>query len=1085
AELWSALLDVSPVGIESSFFELGGHSLLAMQLLSRIQQQFEVQLSIGDLFAQPTISHLASLIQSGEHRAVELPEIPIVERGRPLPVSIAQQRIWLLEQIGDLGATYHIALRLEISGELQRDVLNQGLALLIERHEALRTTFHMQDSQPVQVIHESLPCQVEYAELSSNDDLEEVAQAYAQQPFDLESGPLLRIKLFQRSSQQQMLVFVVHHIIADGWSVGVLIQEMMHLYPPLLAGQSPTLSDLAVQPVDFAQWQRQWLQGEVLQQQLDYWQRQLEGAAASLALPTDRPRQNEQSFKGEVLSIAIPKTLSQQLNRFSQQQGISLYMTLLSAFGVLLHRYSGQTDILIGSPIANRAHPQVQELIGLFLNTLVLRLDCENNPRFSDFLQQAQWVTLDAYAHQDVPFERLLENLPPEQQRSASPWFQVMFILQNAHRQTLDLEGVEVEAEMIDMGVAKFDITLSMTETDAGLVGEWEYNSGLFERATVERMAAHFEQILQQLVADAQQPIDAVPLLNMNEQQQVQSLCVSASFADEPLRPVHEWFEQQVVESPNAAALTASSSTWSYARLNRRANQIARHLQSVGVGENHLVALCLERSPELIAALLAVLKVGAAYLPMDPSYPAERLHQMVEDAQVAALVTKEAIQSQLSFDVAQVVDIDDAAIQEQLNENLSQSVSLEQRAYVIFTSGSTGRPKGTELTHRGLANFVQQSTVQYGFGSDERVLQFASISFDAAVEEIYLTLCSGGALILRDDEMIVSSETFCRVSAEQQLTVWDLPTAFWHRLTQDIAQGLTELPDSLRIVIIGGEKVQPQIVQQWQQIVQGRNVRLLNTYGPTEATVVAAFYEVDSDWQYVPGVDVPIGRPLGNVEGYILDAHMQLAPLGVAGELYLGGPGLAAGYLNRPELTAERFIAHPYDTGDRLYRTGDLAKMSADGNLHYLGRADDQVKIRGFRVELGEVEAALSRYPGVQNAVVLARENEPGKLMLCAYIVCPPGVEIEAAVLRRSLKQTLPDYMVPSYVVNLDELPLTRTGKVDRKALPAPDSSHLAIANEYVAPRNEIETTLAELWSALLDVSPVGIESSFFELGGH
>ena len=1093
AELWSSLLDVSPVGVETSFFELGGHSLLAMQLLSSIQQQFQVQLSLSDLFAQPTVAHLASMIQSGNHQAIALPDIPVIERSGPLPVSIAQQRIWLLEQMGELGATYHIALRLEIRGALELDILNRSLALLVERHESLRTTFLVQDSQPVQVIHDSMPIQVETAQAEKSDldldsNLDRAAQLYAEQPFDLETGPLLRVKLFQVDSQRQMLVFAVHHIIADGWSVGVLIQEMMRLYPALLVDRQPETLHLPVQPADFAQWQREWLQGDQLQQQLDYWKQQLAGATASLSLPTDRPRQSEQSYKGAVLTATLSKNLTQQLNRFSQQTGTSLYMTLLSGFGVLLHRYSGQSDILIGSPIANRAHPQVQHLIGLFLNTLVLRLDCTGSPCFADFLQQARQVTLDAYAHQDVPFERLLENLPPEQQRSASPWFQVMFILQNAHRYELDLEGIEVDAEMVDMGVAKFDITLSMEEVGGELVGSWEYNSDLFDRATIERMAAHFEQLLHHLVNNVQQPIDQLLLLSAAEQQQMQSLAVRPSAVAEPLRPVHEWFERQVDMRPEATALVAGSTTWCYQQLNQRANQIARHLQSVGVGRNQLVALCLERSPELIAMLLAVLKLGAAYLPMDPTYPTERLAQMLEDAQVKVMVTRQNIQQQLGFDVAQVVDVDDALIQSYASENLDQVVDLDQSAYVIYTSGSTGKPKGVELTHRGLAHFVQQSTIQYGFGGDERVLQFASISFDAAVEEIYLTLCSGSTLVLRDDEMIASSDRFCHESTLQKLSVWDLPTAFWHRLTLDIAQGLAKLPESLRIVIIGGEKVQPQVVQTWQQLVQGSGIRLLNTYGPTEATVVATFYEVDTSWQYQAGVEVPIGRAIGNMESYVLDEQRQIVPLGVVGELYLGGPGLAAGYLNRPELTAERFVTHPFKQNERLYRTGDLAKISPDGCLHYFGRADDQVKIRGFRVELGEVEALVQRLSAVRECAAIAQPDNQGTVQLIAYVTADDsagGSVPTSQTLRKELLAQVPNYLVPALFMLVDEIPLTPAGKLNRKALPLPQPSDWIEPSEYVAPRSATEAALTFMVAEVLGLERIGVTDDFFALGGN
>ncbi|MEL6605585.1 MAG: amino acid adenylation domain-containing protein, partial [Cyanobacteria bacterium J06614_10] len=1084
--IWESLLEVSSIGIEDSFFELGGHSLLAMQLVSRIQQQFQVQLSLASLFQNPTIAATAKQIANSQASGsfLALVDIPVAERTQPLPITVAQQRIWLLEQMEDMDGAYNMAACQRVRGELDVAVLDRCLAFLASRHESLRTTFHLVDEQPVQLIHESLPCKVDYAVMEELDDVTESVIAFMSQPFDLTTGPLLRVKLIQTAPREQILMVSIHHIISDGWSLGLLTQEMMSIYPALAQGQTPLLPELPIQVADFARWQRELLQGEYLQTQLDYWRQQLGDAPARLELPSDRPRLSEQTFAGSTLSAVLPTELSAKINRFSQQSGVSLYMTLLAAFGILLHRYSAQEEVFIGSPIANRNHPQVQGLIGLFLNTLVLRLDCGNNPRFTDFIQQIKETAIGAYAHQDTPFEQLLEILPSDRQQNTSPWFQVMFILQNNKEIQFSLPGVELEPINLDMGVAKFDLTLSVEETHDGLLGKWEYNCDLFDKDTIERMAACFEHLLAQLVEDAEQPIDAVPLLSAGEQQRMHSLSVQESVTAEPLRPVHEWFEQQAKEKPEAIALTARNTSWRYAQLNQQANQIARHLQSVGVSENYIVALCLERSPELIAALLAVLKVGAAYLPMDPTYPAERLHQMVEDAQVAALVTREEIQSQLNFGVAQVIDVDDAAIQNQSIDDLDLTISLEQRAYVIFTSGSTGRPKGTELTHRGLANFVQQSTVQYGFGSDERVLQFASISFDAAVEEIYLTLCSGGMLVLRTDEMIASTRTFCQLSAEQQLTVWDLPTAFWQRLTQDVEQGLAELPESLRIVIIGGEKVQPQIVQQWQQIVQGRNVRLLNTYGPTEATVVATFYEVTSDWQYVPGVDVPIGRPLGNVESYILDAHMQLVPLGVAGELYLGGPGLAAGYLNRPELTAERFVAHPFMAGERLYRTGDLAKMSADGNLHYLGRADDQVKIRGFRVELGEVEALVQQLDTVRECAVVVHPNEQGVVRLIAYVVTDKD-EIVSQTLRQALLAKAPDYLVPALFMPIAEIPLTPAGKLNRKALPLPQKSDWTVEQAYVAPRTLTETGLAAIAAEVLGLDRVGVTDNFFALGGH
>ncbi|MEL6601701.1 MAG: amino acid adenylation domain-containing protein, partial [Cyanobacteria bacterium J06614_10] len=1016
------------------------------------------------------------------------------------PLSSAQQRLWFLDRFEGASATYNLPFALRLSGELDIAALRQCLNKIVERHEALRTRFVEAAGQGMQVVQPPFILEMPVEAIASEQALTHCLQIEAQIPFDLEAGPLLRAKLLQTAPNQHILLLTLHHIIADGWSMGLIVREVMALYKD---GDRSALPELPIQYADYSVWQQQQQQSEDFKARLESWVSQLSDAPPLLKLPTDFPRPAVQSFRGGVVRKKASAELSEQLKTFSRQRGTTLFNTLITAFSVLMYRYSKQSDMAVATPIAGREHPDVKNLIGFFINTLPLRLQLAEDDSFETLLKRVQGVNLKAFDNRDIPFTQLIEALPLERDPSYLPLCQVMFVLQNAPQAKFELPDLTLESLSTHAGIAQYDLTLSTFVEEDGLVCEWEYNSDLFAVETVEKMAAHFEHLLGQVTQNTGDSVARLPLLASAEQQQILELASCHTRVSEPLRPVHEWFETQVEQSPDAVALIKIASlkterlkterleteSWSYRQLNERANQIARHLQGAGVGANQIVAVCVERSYPQIAALLAVLKLGAAYLPMDPTYPAERLHLMLEETQATALITQAHIQTQHGLQNTNIVDVDDKNIAAYSTENLGQAVALDDRAYLIFTSGSTGRPKGTELIHRGLANFVQQSSQQYKLGSDERVLQFASISFDAAAEEIYLALCSGNALILRDDEMISSSETFCRVSAEQQLTVWDLPTAFWHRLTQDIAQGLAALPESLRLVIIGGEKVQPQTVQQWQQIAHGRGIRLLNTYGPTEATVVAAFYEVASDWQYTSGVEVPIGRPLGNVEAYVLDRYLQLVPLGVEGELYIGGSGLAAGYLNRPELTAERFIENPFEPGDRIYKTGDLVRMSATGDLIYLGRTDSQVKIRGFRVELGEIESAIGQLDAVREVAVIVREDVPGKQTLCGYVVPRSDESIDAIALkkelRKELRQRLPEYMVPTYIVQMDALPLTGNNKVDRKALPVPQSEDLATESQYQAPRNQTEAELVAIWERLLEASPIGIEDSFFELGGH
>jgi amino acid adenylation domain-containing protein len=1001
-----------------------------------------------------------------------------------VPLSIGQQRMWWVETLVETHNVYLIPAAVQIEGRINYAALEASINAVIDRHESLRTTFHVVEGQPMQRIHSQRTLQMEIQQMSGHPQLAKVQAQMNQlsEPlFNLETDLLVRARILSWGDRHHVLLLVLHHLVADGWSTGVLIREMLAVYPALVAGQSISLPPLPIQYRDFAIWDRQTC-ATTLPTDLAYWQRQLAQAPTQLTLPLDAPRPPHPTYRGQTHHQRLTLTLTRSLKALSQQSGVTLFMLLLAAYSLLLSRYSKQTDILVGSTLAKRQQRETQSLIGLFLYTVMFRIDLSGEPTFSDFLKRVKQRVLDALAHPEIPFEALSAGLPAEERRTE--WFQTMFILQSTPRPQLALPDFSLSLLDVHGNASKCDLSLWMIETDAGLRAEWEYDMDLFEPSTIERMAAQFEVLLSAIVEIPQQSLSQLPLLPAKEQALLTQFAQGEVCSNEPLQPVHVGIEAQAQRTPDAIAIKHQATTWSYQTLNHKANQIAQYLQAQGLRSGDLVALCLERSPELIAALLAVLKLGATYIPLDPTYPVERLHQMLDDAQVRALVTRPALQSTLQLTAPIVLDIADPQITNQSTRNLEIPVALSQSAYIIYTSGSTGKPKGTILTHRGLANFVREAIARYELSPQDRVLQFASISFDAAVEEIYSTLCSGGTLVLRTEEMVSSSATFCQQTTELGLTVWDLPTAFWHRLTQDLAQGIAQLPPSLRSVIIGGERILPQMTQLWQQITQRQPIPLWNTYGPTEATVVATAYKITAQTQILPGMDVPIGKPLGNVQAYVLDAALQPVPLGVPGELYLGGNGLADGYLNRPELTAERFIAHPFQPTGKLYKTGDRVRMLTTGDLVYLGRSDDQVKVRGFRVELGEVERVLQSHPVLREVAVIAQADTQGINRLIAYVV-PEGVAPQTQALRQFLQTQLPDYMVPALIISVDAIPLTPAGKLDRRSLPQPQASDWASPNPYLAPRNPIEAALTFIVAEVLGLERVGVEDNFFSLGGH
>ena len=1093
AGIWSQMLGVLQVGRYSNFFDLGGHSLLATQLISRLRDTFQIEMPLRRLFEAPTLAELATSIEDAQHAdlGMLMPPLKPVLRDRTLPLSFAQQRLWFLDQL-ELGSpAYNIPAALRVTGSLNVAALERALQDILRRHEVLRTSFITVNGSPVQVIDPNPTLTVSVVDLQALAETEQAAEVQrlvcedAQKPFDLCRSPLIRATLLQLGKNSHALLFNMHHIASDGWSMGIFIHELSSLYQAFCARKPSPLPELPIQYVDFAHWQRQYLSGEVLERQLDYWKQQLAGIPPLLELPADRPRPPERTFQGGTIPMELNADLMKQLKSLSQQSGTTLFMTLLAAFSALLSRYSGQEDIVVGSPIANRNRGEIESLIGFFVNTLVLRVQLQDNPSFEEVLKQVRQVSLDAYTHQDMPFEQLVEALRPERNLTNSPLFQVMFVLQNAPMGELELPGVNLTPIEGESVIAKFDLTLFLGETAAGLKGRWEYNSDLFEAATIERMSQHFQNLLEAIVANPQLRVAQLPLLSEAERQQflVEWNDTQTDYPQD--KAIHQLFEEQVERSPDAVAVVFEEKQLTYRELNARANQLAHYLQTLGVGPEELVGICVERSLDLVVGLLGILKAGGAYVPLDPTYPQERLAYIMEDSQMPLLLTTEKLILGLPKNQVRMVclDSDWSVISNERGQNSFSRVSPKNLAYVIYTSGSTGQPKGVLIQHQSLVSFTKMVTIEYSLSQKDRVLQFASISFDAAAEEIYPCLTCGATLVLRTEEMLGSIATFVQQCHDLQLTVLDLPTAYWHQITAQLATTYVKLPESLRLTIIGGETALPTSLKIWSELV-GSRLNLINTYGPTEGTVVATIYKIIKG-----GLDisqVPIGCPIGNIQVYILDRHLKPAPIGVAGELHIGGVGLARGYLNRPELTVKKFISNPFsfESEDRLFKTGDLARYRPDGNIEFLGRIDNQVKIRGFRIELGEIEAALSQHPQVQEAVVVARQDQPSNKRLVAYLVSRQ-VPVSLSELRQFLSQKLPDYMVPSAFVELKSMPLTPNGKVDRHVLPAPDLSGRNSEEGFVAPRTPTEEILVAIWAEVLGVQQIGIHDNFFELGGH
>ncbi|OYE01728.1 non-ribosomal peptide synthetase [Nostoc sp. 'Peltigera membranacea cyanobiont' 232] len=1033
-------------------------------------------------------AELVLLLQNSNGNASDR-HLPLVkvERTPNLPLSFAQERMWFLSQLDPTNPFYNEPLPLRIHGSVNVLALEYSLNKIIQRHEVLRTNFATVDGQSIQIIAESLTVKVPVVDLQHlpESDRETSCQQLAiqevQQPFDLASSALIRATLFKLTEVEYVLVFTMHHIIFDGWSWGIFLPELATFYSAFDNDLFPELPKLPIQYADFAVWQRQWWQKEELKSQLAYWKEQLQGAPALLELPTDRVRPKTQTFRGSHHQVALSKELNSALLSFSQQHGVTPFMTLLAAFKTLLYRYTGQTDICVGTVTANRDRPEIASLIGFFVNTLVLRTDISGEPTFEDVLSRVKEVTLLAYAHQDVPFEKLVEELQPVRDLSYTPLVQVMLTLYNQQMPQIELEGSTVSHIAIETATAKFDLTLSFENTATGLVGVWEYNTDLFDASAIARMAEHFNILLAGIIANPQQKISLLPILSVAQRQQLLVDWNNTKLNYPQYAGVHKLFEAQVGKTPDAVAVVFEDEQLTYNELNIKANKIAHHLQSLGVKPDVLVGLCVERSLLMVIGLLAILKAGGAYVPLDPEYPQDRLSFILEDTQVPVLLTQQNLIEQIPPNQAKVVFLDQvwSEIHENSQNNVTSGVTASNLANVIYTSGSTGQPKGVMVEHKGLVNLAQAQIQTFSFNSSSSLLQFASLSFDASIWEMILTLGSGATLHLGTKESIMPGAPLIERLRDYGITHIVLPPS-----------ALAVLPSeeltALQTIIVGGEACSAELVKKWSV---GRN--FFNAYGPTEASVctTVAKCTVEDD-------KVTIGHPIDNAQVYILDSQLQPVPIGVPGELHISGAGLARGYLNRPDLTQEKFIPNPFDDSaalasprgsageNKLYKTGDLVRYLPNGSIEYLGRIDNQVKIRGFRIELGEIEAVLSQHPSVHSAIVTARVDTPGEQRLVAYIVPQEDYVPTISELRQFLKAKLPPYMVPNAIAILESLPLTSNGKVDRRALPAPELDP-DLLDQFVAPRTSTEKTLGLIWAQVLKVEQVGIHNNFFELGGH
>ncbi|MCP4419681.1 MAG: amino acid adenylation domain-containing protein, partial [Chloroflexi bacterium] len=987
----------------------------------------------------------------------------------PVPLSFAQQRLWFLSKLTPDSPLFNTPLVIQLSGMLNKEAVKKACQALVQRHESLRTTFTAVSDVPQQFIHENWPIVLHQTEIAAAES-ETVLQTAIWQPFDLEKGPLLRFHLFQISQTEHILLLVFHHIVFDGWSAGIIWDEFASFYEAFAQNKMPQLAEMPIQYADFASWQRDWLVGDRLQTQLDYWQMQLAGDLPILQLPSDNVRPTVKTHHGALETAVLSTEIMPKIETLSQQTGITSFMLLLATFKVLLFRYTSQKDILVGTPIANRQQTELEGLVGFFVNTLVMRSQLDGQQTFRQLLSQIRETATSAYDHQDIPFEKLVELLQPKRNLSFDPLFQVMFAYQDEDLEERSFDDLSMTHIDIGNGIAQFDMTLFVSNTKEQFSAAINYNTDLFTPEAMGRMLVHWQMLLDGLIAHPDMPIGQISLLAPSEHQKIVVEWNQTTTKLPSIQLAHELIAQQAVQTPDAPALVFAEQQMSYAELNGRSNQLAHALQAKGIGPEEKVGVFINRSFEMVIAVLAVFKAGGAYVPLDPTYPAERLVYMMADADLSIILTSELLLSELPTHVATVLCLDQdwqTQVAHQPKTNPISEITVSNLAYIIYTSGSTGRPKGVAVTHRGVVNMGQGLGEAYAVTSKSRLLQFASFSFDASVAEIIFALQNGATLVLANKDDLLMGPSFVQLMQHQRVTVATLPPSALALLSPD------DFP-LLETVASVGEACSAEIVTRW---AQGRH--FVNGYGPTEGTVGAITAAL------TPNDPRPvIGRPLPNYQVYLLNDQLQPVPVGVAGEIHIAGIGLARGYLNRPDLTAEKFISNPFanNNGERMYKTGDLGRYLPDGRIEFLGRVDHQVKIRGFRIELGEIEAVLRQHTAVQDVLVLAKDND-GDAQLVAYLL---GDAAEIGNLRPFLSKLLPDYLIPAAFVTLESFPLTPNGKIDRKALPAANGHLQSVMDgAFIAPQDALEFQLSRIWQETLNLPAISTDVNYFEIGGH
>ncbi|EAZ91770.1 non-ribosomal peptide synthetase [Crocosphaera chwakensis] len=997
--------------------------------------------------------------------------IPLRDNPDEIPLSSAQTRLWFLTQLDPESCAYNLPGALQLTGKLNFKALEDSINEIVQRHEVLRTNFREIEGQPQAHLIPNITVTIPIIDLRShspedtNTEIERLSKEEEETPFNLAESPLIRLKLLRLTDDEQILLLNLHHIVADAWSKGVFIEELKQLYYAFSLGKPSPLPVLPIQYADFAHWQQKRLQGELLTQQLDYWKQQLTDITP-LSLPIDKPRPLTQTFNGAGESFILPSAVTEQLNALAKQQDATLFMTLLSAFFVLLYRYTQQEDICIGSPIANRSHQEVEPLIGFFLNTLVFRANLSKNPSFLDVLNRVKKVCLEAYENQDFPFEKLVEQLQPSRHLNHSPLFQVLFTLQkNTAKENLSLPGLSVEVIEKEWTTAKFDLSLNMEETDQGLRGMFEYKTDLFEPETIQRMVGHFLTLLNNILSSPNQSIQTVPLLTELERQNLLIKC-NKTDANYPKNScLHQLLETQAEKTPDRVAIEFNNKKLTYSQLNQKANQLAYHLQQSGVKPNNLVAICVERSIEMLIGLLAILKAGGTYIPIDPTYPSERINYILEHSQVNVILTQSWVWKE-NREKYTIIAIDKITLHP-TPYTPHPHLTPQDLAYIIYTSGSTGKPKGVEISHQGIVNFLWSMAQQPGINSDDILLSVTTLSFDIAGLELFLPLITGAKVVIVSRQTVIDGVALSQKIDQSNASMMQATPATWQMLIDAGWKGKKDLK-----ILCGGEALSKTLVKE----LLTKSQELWNMYGPTETTVWSMIEKIETE------DNITIGRPINNTQIYILDNHLQPVPIGIPGELYIGGDGLARGYVNRRDLTEERFINSPFNPGKKIYKTGDIAKYLPNGKVEYIGRSDYQVKIRGFRIELGEIESQLNQHLGVKNAVVVAKKEASGINPLVAYYVSQKESNVTDENLRDFLKKKLPDYMMPLVFISLAEFPLTPNGKIDRKALPEPRETFTDKA--FTAPHTPTEKELVSIWQEILGVI-VGINNDFFALGGH